>query len=173
MALLDAPDLYGNTLFCDDIRAEADGKVTYVGVYGSHMFVHNEFPVTLPKFAFGITFVQKKRIFDPNIGIRIFLPQDPDDAPSIKADAWEQTEGTVLANLPPLMPGAVPAGQADQAIVALHANLIFAPFTITQPGVIKVRVERRGDLVRLGAISVGKAPQAAPPNVGIPKASTK
>jgi hypothetical protein len=28
-----APDIYGNTIFCDDVRFEIDGKITYVGTY--------------------------------------------------------------------------------------------------------------------------------------------
>src|ERR1700730_10196073 len=111
MALLDAPDFYGHTLFCDDIRAEADGKMMFIGVYLDQMFVHSDFPVTLPKFGFGITFVQKQRLFDPNLGIRIFLPQYSDDAPSIQADMREQVQ---------------PEGPANQQpIVTLRANLVF------------------------------------------------
>jgi hypothetical protein len=29
------PDFYGYSIFCDDIRLEIDGKVTYVGAYTS------------------------------------------------------------------------------------------------------------------------------------------
>jgi hypothetical protein len=166
MALLDPADLYGTTLFCDDIRFEQDGKATFVGVYGSQMFIHGTFPITLPKFAFGITFVQKKRIFDPNVGIRIFLPQDADDAPSIQADMGEHSEGAVLASLPPQNPPPLASEPNNQAVITLHANLIFAPFTITAPGAIKVRVARRGDLVRLGALLIAEAPQAIPPKTG-------
>lgn len=157
MALLDVPDLYGNAVFCDDIRTEIDGKSSLIGVYTNQMFVHGDFPVTLPKFAFSITFVQKKKIFDPNVGIRIFLPQDPDDAPSIQADMGEHSEGAVLANIP--RPNFPMPPESDQAVVALRANLIFAPLVIAQPGAIKVRIARRGDLVRLGGLYVSKAPQ--------------
>jgi hypothetical protein len=156
MALLDSPDMYGHTLFCDDIRAEVDGKMMFIGSYGTQMLVHSEFPVTLPKFAFGITFNQKKTLFDPNLGIRIFLPQDSDDAPSIRADMFE--EKPIVANIP----FATPIAEQDEkhAIVTLTANLIFAPFTIVMPGLIKVRIARRGDQVRVGVLSVAKAPQA-------------
>lgn len=35
-------------VFCDDIRHEKTGKLSLIGVYGSHMFV-GEFPTRLPK----------------------------------------------------------------------------------------------------------------------------
>lgn len=37
-----------STVFCDDVRHEIGGKVTYVGIYGGTMFV-NSFPAELPK----------------------------------------------------------------------------------------------------------------------------
>ena len=36
------------TLFCDDIRHEMGGKLSFIGVYSDSLFV-NAFPVTLPK----------------------------------------------------------------------------------------------------------------------------
>lgn len=39
---------FAHALFCDDVRQEVNGKVTYVGVYGPDMLV-TRFPVTLPK----------------------------------------------------------------------------------------------------------------------------
>ena len=37
------------TLFCDDIRHEINGKLSYIGVYSGALFVP-AFPATLPKF---------------------------------------------------------------------------------------------------------------------------
>lgn len=147
MALLDSPDVFGTTIFCDDIRTEIDGKVTFVGVYSQQMFIHGEFPVTLPKFSFGIIFVQKKSVFEANLGIRIFLPGDADDAPSVQADLSEGHEGAILA-------AASASPDTPQAIVVLRSNLVLAPLEIKQAGAIKVRIARRGDLVRLGALEV-------------------
>src|SRR6266849_4932270 len=38
-----APDFYGNTIFCDDIRLELEGKITYVGVYTGSLLVKADF----------------------------------------------------------------------------------------------------------------------------------
>ena len=37
------------TTFCDDIRQEIGGKLSYMGVYSSDLYVGG-FPITLPKF---------------------------------------------------------------------------------------------------------------------------
>jgi hypothetical protein len=51
----------------------------------------------------------------------------------------------------------------NEAIVTLGAQLLFSPFLIKEPGLIKVRVTRGDDLVRLGAIEVKPAAGAGPP----------
>ena len=84
MALLDTPDIYGYTLFCEDVRLEASGARTVVGMYTGTMFLQTNFPVTLAKFAFVVTLLQRKTIFNPNIGLRIFMPGDTETA-SIQA----------------------------------------------------------------------------------------
>lgn len=157
MAILDPPDFYGYTIFCDDIRAEAEGKMMFIGVYASYMFIHADFPVTLPKFGFGITFLQKRKVFESNLGIRIFLPQDSDDVPSIQADMKEVAESAIDTSA-----RAMGLEQHDASVISLHANLIFAPFTIMQPGPVKVRIARRGDLVRLGTLTIRGAAGVAP-----------
>jgi hypothetical protein len=160
MALLDAPDFYGYTMFCDDIRMEADRKAMFIGVYAGHMFVHANFPVTLPKFGLGITFIQKKKLFDPKLGIRVFLPHDSDDNASIQADMADVADTTIADSTK----AAGLESLADDSVISLQANLILAPFTILQPGLVKVRVLRQNDLVRLGTLTIhqGQPPSLAP-----------
>jgi hypothetical protein len=152
MALLDPPDFFGTTIFCDDIRQEVGGKITFIGYYGIEMVIHGVFPAVLPKFAFGVNFFQRRTVFEPKIGIRIFMPGDPDDAPSITADMSHPNPDDVLKTPPsPSKPGEISS-------IAMMANLVFSPFTISGPGSIKVRIERRGDLVRAGALVVSPPP---------------
>jgi len=44
------------TLFCDDIRQEMAGKVSFIGVYSSSLFVQG-FPVVLPKLCLAVKLV--------------------------------------------------------------------------------------------------------------------
>ena len=41
---------YGYAIFCDDIRNEPGGKLTFVGCYNAVMFTEREYPIVLPKF---------------------------------------------------------------------------------------------------------------------------
>lgn len=158
MVLLDTPDWFGNTIFCDDIRQEFDGKVTFVGTYSGVMIVHVPFPLLLPKFGFGISFSQKKSLFVPNLTLRIFLPGDADDAPSIQTDTSEVSAGAAAQQAAMNSPLPSP----DQKFIGLRANLIFSPLTITQPGWIKVRIVRGDDMIRLGSLAVLSRQSAQP-----------
>jgi hypothetical protein len=162
METVELPDVYGYTLFCDDIRLEADGKFNFIGTYQSQMFVQGSFPVILPKFGFGISLLQRREHFVANAKILIFLPGDSDEAPSIQSEVKEAAEGPTL-------------GQADlvsdflteeqKAYIALRANFVCAPLTINQSGTIKVRAVHKDRLIRLGSLAVIQPPQFKSPVV--------
>jgi len=143
-----APDFVGRAIFCDDIRFEIDQKITYVGVYSGGMTIRSDFPATIPKFGISITFAQKKELFIPSIGIKVFMPGDPDDKPSIEAEAA----------LPQELQSKVSSSQGP--MILLGTNIILSPFTIQSPGVIRVRALREGVLHRLGALQVSRFGEA-------------
>lgn len=161
MVLLPPPDVYGYTIFCDDIRSEADGKISYIGAYGGHMFVHVGFPITLPKFGFAMFLFQRIDDFVPELGIRIFLPGDPDEAASIQAQMGEVVEGATMAQVDAQKSAVHPAANLpeDSPMVSMQANLVLAPLVIKEPGQIRVRAVRKGDLVRLGGMTISPVPQ--------------
>jgi hypothetical protein len=161
MAVLDPPQVYGYTVFCDDIRQEIGGKFSYIGVYSGFMFVNGSFPITLPKLCLAITFLQRREILDANIGLRIYLPgETDDDAPSIQADLQEQKEGIVAEQTAAEVAG---LPKPDISFVAMHAKMLFSPVVITQAGDIRVRAVRKGELIRLGGLRVAMAPAEQPP----------
>jgi hypothetical protein len=133
MITLDGPEFYGFTIFCDDIRQEVGGKITYVGAYGGRLLVHGDFPVRLPKFALGITYIQRRASFIQPSKFLVFLPGDSDDQPE---------DVTNSAN----------------SILAINSMIVLSPFEMKQPGHIKVRATRGDALVRLGALLIERAP---------------
>lgn len=161
MATFDPPQIYGYTLFCDDIRQEIGGKFSYIGVYGGgFMFIHGPFPVTLPKLCVAITLLQRREILEANIGIRIFLPGETDDnAPSIQAEFQESEEG-IVAEQTAVQVAGLP--KSDISFVAMQAKMLFAPFVIPQAGDLRVRAVRRGELIRLGGLRIAAAPPEQP-----------
>jgi hypothetical protein len=146
---LEAPDFFGYSIFCDDIRQEIDGKVTYVGVYSGAMAIRAKLPIVLPKFCIGIVFAQRRPLFTPDIGIRIFVPGDSDEKASIEA----QFSG----------PFELPEEKtAEATMVRMTANVVFSPFPINNAGAIKVRILRNDLLHRLGTLSVEEVAEQAP-----------
>jgi hypothetical protein len=155
---LDSPDIFGHTIFCDDIRQEVGGKFTYVGVYSGFMFVQGAFPVVLPKLCFAITFAQLRDILIANVGIRIFLPGDTDSA-SVQADFQEIQEGIVAQSTAEQVAN-FPKPDEKKSFVAMQAKVVISQCTISQFGDIKVRALRDGQLHRLGSLRVLPAPQS-------------
>jgi hypothetical protein len=164
MALIPSPDTYGFTLFCDDIRSEADGKISYVGSYGGHMFIHAAFPVTLPKFGFAIFLLQRETNFIPHVTLHVFLPGDPDDTPSIVAQMGEAAEGAVMASVAEVKGKVHPANKRpdDSPHIVMQSNLVMASLVIKQPGQIRVRCVLGDNTFRLGAMTVSPSPSAPP-----------
>jgi hypothetical protein len=158
MKVHDHPEVYGYTIFCDDIRYERDGKINYIGCYGGTYFVHAPFPFTFPKLCFAISLLQRRESFDPNIEFRIFFPGDPDDTPSFAISMRETAEGIVAEQAAKQVEG-LPA--SDQRVIAIHGRFAAAPAVIKEPGTIKVRAMRKGELIRLGGIRIVSHPGQA------------
>jgi hypothetical protein len=157
MALIDTPDVYGYTIFCDDIRHEVNGTRSFIGVYSGIMFIQSSFPVTLPKFAIAVTILQRKTVFMPNVGLRFHLPGDTEEKSSIQADLSEVSAGAVLADIKTRSH----IKDEPHAYFALHGNFVLAPFNIPSPGDIKVRAVCGENIYRLGSLRVIQQPAPA------------
>jgi hypothetical protein len=164
MVLLPAPDVYGYTIFCDDIRYEIGGKVSFIGSYSGTMILHDVFPAMLPMLAMGVTLLQRRRIFIPKAELRIFLPGDSDDTPSIQAEAGESRMGAAAAataaETDALHPDARDAN--DEGYVSMIHHLRFAQLPIKQPGILKVRAVVGANMVRLGSLRISPPAQVGP-----------
>ena len=162
MALIPTPDIYGYTIFCDDIREELGGKQSFVGCYPATMFVHVPFPATLPIFATAVTVMQRRKAFEPNFSLCIFLPGDADDQPSIQGKLQETNESKVAeltaAESAELHPDAQ-GDDFDEQYITLNARLKFSQLILKQPGLIKVRAIIGENTYRLGTLRVSPPPQ--------------
>lgn len=159
--LLTSPDFSGNATFCDDIRLEHDGKISYIGTYRGTIYIHVPFPAVLPKFCIGVAFSQRRELFDPNLSVWVYLPENTDEDASIKIEMLEAAKGIVEQRLSES--GAV---REDMPLIQMAAQVIMAPFTLNKEGTIRVRVLRQGELHRLGSIRVeaAPAPKSEPPS---------
>ena len=142
---------YGYTIFCDDIRREAGNKTSHMGIYGSTIEIAKPLPFTFPKFCFSVTYVERPGESTEPVELRIYLPEDPEDAPTFKTDVPIEQMRTVE----------LPASRSSGDLtMQMGMNLMLTPLVLKETGLIRVRAYR-GDLeVRLGTIRVNAPPPA-------------
>jgi hypothetical protein len=155
MKIADAPEAYGYTIFCDDIRAEVGGKLTYVGCYAGTMFLPT-FPFTMPKFCLGIVYMQRHGKVITPLKIWIFLPGDEEDKPSIHAESPEQPVAALDATRDARI---ALGGTEERGYVTAYLQFGLMNLELKQPGVVRVRAVRGDHLIRLGALEVLRAPE--------------
>lgn len=154
MITLDAPDVYGHCIFCDDVRPEASGKLIFVGVYATnHMFVHEPFPFTLPHLVVSISYSQlPEKFISPRFWI--FFPGDANDKPSIEAIMPEEAGREALSKI---TSSVLPVVGSAKKYANVQANFTIHNLTIQMPGLLRVRAVRGQELVRLGSLFVRPA----------------
>src|SRR5438067_2113936 len=139
----------GFTIFCDDIRQEIGGKTSLIGIYESIMIIHVPFPATLPKFGFHIEMFEPANLTlqrDFPIEFRISLPGDEEDKPSLLGTLAADPERAKEAfNNLASRPTAHRPGLAH-----ITTNLVSAPFSLKEPGLIRVRAKYTDDDRRCG-----------------------
>lgn len=122
------------TIFCDDIRHEIEGKISYIGVYNGTLFLP-EFPATLPKLCFSITALTSPK--QPFLKLKLRVLHDDTEIFTGELDENQLSEIT----------GDSSANGADDWL-SLHSFVVFSPFSIETSGKIRVIVEtEQGDLL--------------------------
>jgi hypothetical protein len=146
-------DRYGYSIFCDDIRNEVSGKLSFIGCYNSVMFVPDSFPFVLPKFCVHLHILSPATRPFELISARFYMPghDEPIFTERIEAPATA-VQDRMIDEL-----GDVPA--APKFIVAA-ASLIFAPLQVEAQGLISVRalVDDSVDELKIGSLRVSVAP---------------
>src|ERR1700722_3753839 len=140
---------YGYSIFCDDIRNEPGGKLSFIGCYNAVMFTAPPFPLVLPKFWTHFHVFSPATQPSKPVLARCYVPGSTDPVAEESIDVPRlQDQMDLLANLPR-------NGQAPPFIV-VAASLVFTPLEIPEPGLIQVRVLINGgpDELHLGSLSV-------------------
>jgi hypothetical protein len=145
---------FGYSIFCDDIRNEAGGKLSFIGCYNGVIFVPPSFPLVLPRFCVHI------HIFSPaaqpysSIVARCYAPGE--EGPIVEEAIEPPKREEQIALLAQL--GTDP--NAPLYIVA-GTSLIFAPLHLHGPGLIRVRavIDDAAEELRLGSLRVEARPE--------------
>lgn len=137
----------GHVVFCDDIRHEVTGKITFVGTYTNVMYISGTLPAVLPKLCMGIVYRQENDCRD-EVTIKVFMPGQEDDAEDVATFKLEA------------QPNLIPP-PTDEFTFGEFRIFFESPGTpIVQEGRIRVRAYRGDDEIRLGSLIVTLNPDA-------------
>ena len=138
------------TIFCDDIRHEVGGKLSYIGVYSGRLFV-SKFPITLPKLCLALNVVTPASETFQGLLLRVLKDKETiaewtlDDAQL--AEAQEKTVETQTDEVSPTQ------------VLMPNFLFIFSPFILEGPCLLRVRAETGSDELQGIALQIEQVPQ--------------
>jgi hypothetical protein len=144
---------YGYSIFCDDIRNETGGKLSFIGCYNGVIFISGEFPLVLPKLCVHTHIVSPASQPFCSITVRCYLPGD--DEPSFEEpietpDPHDQAG--LVANLK--------TDTGAPLLIVAATSLIFTPLALRSTGLMRVRAAADGgEEIRLGSLRIERASQ--------------
>ncbi|TVR67173.1 MAG: hypothetical protein EA420_00840 [Candidatus Competibacteraceae bacterium] len=132
------------TLFCDDIRHEIGGKLSYIGVYSGGLFVP-AFPVTLPKLCLSV------RIVTPaNEPLRTLILRVLKDEENLQELTLDEDQLAAASD--------ADEDAAEERIQMTQFMLVFSPIQFDEPCTLKVRVQTETGELRGMALKVDQLP---------------
>jgi len=131
-------DRHIQTIFCDDVRHELGGKLSYMGVYNGVLFVP-AFPVTLPKLCLVINVLTPAEKPFAKLVLRVLTNEEV-----LIEEDFDETQYTVREN--------------EDRLLIFPSIFVFSPCQLDGPCILRVRAEtEEGELKGPGLI-VGQAP---------------
>lgn len=141
---------FGDTIFCDDIREEVNGKISLIGCYGGSLRFLGPFPAVQPRLGI-VSYVHLPADEElPVLKFLIYFPGNNDDAPFIQEDI--ELSGDLrkpIAESPP------PDGALDLVRrKTLRKQFLLGPIEFQGGGFIRVRLLYGNKRVSLGALEI-------------------
>jgi len=151
-SLTGGSQFFGDTIFCDDIRYELGGKVSYIGVYNGVLYLSPDqtFPAVVSKLSLQVRLYMPISVDPDRIEIMVYFPEDKDDAPTFRH---------VFENIPARQ-NVVSDAQDIQLRGIFATPLMFSPAPLAATGSVKVRAKIGEEIIRLGSLFIRKQPEA-------------
>jgi hypothetical protein len=144
-------DRYGYSIFCDDIRNEAGGKLSFVGCYNGVILISEPFPLVLPKLCVHVHMLSPATRPFRSIVVRCYLPGDDkpySEEPIETPQPHDQTE--LVAHLK--------TNTGAPLLIVAATSLIFAPLKLRGAGLMRMRAVIDDDHeLRLGSLRIESA----------------
>jgi hypothetical protein len=140
---------FGYSIFCDDIRNEVGGKLSFIGCYNAVMFVSSTFPLVLPKFCAHMTVLTDAGQPFLSVVARCYMPGETEPVIEEKIDTPDPAGQLELAAKAERHP-------KEPQYIAVSASLILSPACIEVPGLIRIRavVDGGPDEMKLGSLRI-------------------
>jgi len=137
-----------HAIYCDDVRQENTGKLCMIGVYTGDLVVR-QMPATLPQLVLNLT--ASTPATEPFERIKVEVRRD--DEVLLSLDSSDETTGLTQA-LENARREAEALENIEERVQVIRMALHLAPFEITKPGVLRVRMEteREGEVLRAPAL---------------------
>lgn len=146
MVLQNKMERYIETIFCDDIRHEVNGKISFIGVYSGKLFVH-DFPITLPKLCLDIKIRTPIDLPFEELTISVF--KDDEVLEEIIIDKEQCKEANEAIN----------NGSDEFRVLSAAFQLIFSPIEFERPCKLRVRAQTESEEIKGLALQIEKIPQ--------------
>lgn len=136
------------TLFCDDIRHEMGGKLSFIGVYSGGLFVQ-EFPVTLSKLCLSVKIVTLAN--EPLRSLKLRVLKDEDVLAEIVVDEAQLAAASDSAE-------EVTEEQSKERVLMAQFMLVFSPIQFDGPCTLRIRAKTEDGELRGMALKVDQTP---------------
>jgi hypothetical protein len=136
------------SIYCDDVRMEIAGKMSFIGVYNGAMWVAN-FPATLPKFC--IVFKAVIPVEKPIDSLTVRVLRDEQTIGEMKFDNLQESARSVSDDH---------SLEGLEKVVSIQNAFAFSPFVIEAPCIIRLRaITSDGDELKGLALSICSPPE--------------
>lgn len=135
---------YLDATFCDDIRQETSGKLIFVGVYSSEMYV-TSFPITLPKLSISIKAVTPTSNRFEKLNVSVYIDE--------RVISEMRVDPEYLAKMS-IEKAKDDSHRGRQRVQSIHFLTNLMPVPLEKECVIRVRAETEGHELRCPALQV-------------------
>ena len=140
---------YVHTTFCDDIRQEIGGKLSFIGIYGTTLYAQS-FPLTLPKLCLAINVVTPSSHPLRKLVVRVFKDDE--------LLSESQPDQALLTSKDDEMLD-MPEDERQNRRMILRLLNVFSPFQIDDPCKLSVRVETEEEEINAIGLKIEQMPE--------------
>ncbi|WP_156386663.1 hypothetical protein [Aureimonas sp. Leaf454] len=139
----------GYVIFCEDIRAEAAGRSTIVGVFSEDIIFSSDFPNTMPKLGVQSNVYVDALALPNNMTLRVEASWQEEPVAELEIDLSDEIKEHMLDDYPSRYPRD-PLSTFDSVPRILSIVTVFPLFEVPQQGMLRVVCNYDGSEYLLG-----------------------